>query len=70
MLKEAIRGAGLRQNALAAACGISSAAVSHWVRLDSVPAKHLPRVARLLGVEPETLRPDLYQEPAPPERAT
>lgn len=63
MLKERIRAAGKRQCTIAEICGVSPAAVSHWVRLGRVPADHLPRVAKLLDVTPETLRPDLYDAP-------
>ncbi|WP_222594212.1 helix-turn-helix domain-containing protein [Kozakia baliensis] len=41
---------------IAAACGVSSPAVSQWKR---VPERHLPKVAELLNTTPERLRPDL-----------
>jgi pyruvate kinase len=54
-----IRGATKR---LADGLGISTAAVSQWER---VPRDRVVQAARILGVSPEDLRPDLYtSEPA------
>ncbi len=47
---------------IAAALGISTAAVSQWRR---VPDERVAEVARALGVAPENIRPDLG--PVPPE---
>ena len=47
-----------RMNArIAQCCQISTAAVSQWRR---VPQKHLERVAKISGIAPEDLRPDLF----------
>ncbi|MCE2576039.1 helix-turn-helix domain-containing protein [Komagataeibacter sp. FNDCR2] len=43
---------------IAAACNITPQAVSQWKR---VPTHHVETVARLLGVTPDRLRPDLAQ---------
>lgn len=51
-----------RRNAvrdIAAACGISTAAVSQWSR---VPIRHLGAVADLVGMEQSELRPDLLDK--------
>ena len=48
-----------RRNAvrdIAAACGISTAAVSQWTR---VPVRHLHTVADVMKVSQDVLRPDL-----------
>lgn len=42
---------------LAAGLGISRAAVTGW---DRVPQKRLDEVARLTGLTPQQLRPDVY----------
>jgi pyruvate kinase len=49
-----IRGATKR---LADGLGISAAAVSQWER---VPRERVVKAARILGVRPEDLRPDIY----------
>ena len=49
-----IRGATKR---LAEGLGISAAAVSQW---DRVPRDRVVEAARILGVTPAELRPDLY----------
>lgn len=54
----ALRGANKR---IAAACGISTAAVSQWTR---IPAKHVSAVARVTGIPVKELRPDLSEESA------
>jgi pyruvate kinase len=46
---------------IAAALGISTAAVSQWVRC---PACHLDAVSGISGVPREALRPDLFPEKA------
>lgn len=52
---------------VAAALGITTAAVSTWRR---VPKKRVEAVAEVLGVPPERLRPDLYeQKPSSAEAA-
>ncbi|HUN01078.1 MAG TPA: YdaS family helix-turn-helix protein [Halothiobacillus sp.] len=51
-----IRGAVTR---IAAACNISTAAVSQWRK---VPKKHLLEVSQVSGLPPEQLRPDLMPE--------
>ena len=43
--------------AVSEACGIRSQTISNWTR---VPAKHVDTVARITGVKPYRLRPDLY----------
>src|SRR5688572_30241478 len=47
---------------IATELGISTAAVSQWRR---VPDDRVLDVARILGLEPRTLRPDLSEPPAP-----
>lgn len=47
-----------RMNArIAECCQISTAAVSQWRR---VPQKHLEKVAKISGLSPAALRPDLF----------
>ena len=55
--------------AIAAALGISRAAVSQWRR---VPGKHVTSVAEITGMPPHVLRPDLCAPPnlAPRTRAS
>lgn len=48
-------------NALARALGISSAAVSTWRR---VPPARVQACARITGIAPHHIRPDLYADPA------
>ena len=43
---------------IAAACNVTPQAVSQWKR---VPTHHVATVARLLGITPDRLRPDLAQ---------
>lgn len=43
---------------IAEAVGISRAAVSQWQR---VPERHVDAVARVTGIPPWQLRPDLYR---------
>ena len=50
-----------RRNAvrdIAAACGVTTAAVSQWRR---VPRKHIEAVAQVMDVQPDALRPDLSE---------
>jgi hypothetical protein len=56
-LKAAIEAAG-GMRLLAERLGIRWEAVQRWER---VPAERLIQVARLTGIQPEILRPDLYQ---------
>jgi pyruvate kinase len=58
-----IRGATKR---LAEGLGISTAAVSQWER---VPRDRVVQAARILGVSPCDLRPDLYEAREPAEAA-
>lgn len=46
---------------VADACGISSASVSVWTQ---VPPRHVRAVAKLAGLCPSEVRPDLYDPPA------
>ena len=46
--------------AIAGACGITTQAVSQWER---VPPTRVRIVARLTGIPPHVLRPDLYDRP-------
>lgn len=46
-----------RHAALAAACGITHAAISQWVR---VPAERVRAVSNFTGIPLNELRPDLY----------
>src|SRR6478736_5026192 len=50
---------GLRTT-VAHACGVSRAAVYQWQR---VPVRHVYTVARLLGIEAEHVRPDVFLAP-------
>ncbi len=43
---------------IAEACGISTAAVSQWNR---VPRRHVEAVARVTGIDPQQLRPDMFE---------
>jgi pyruvate kinase len=45
---------------IAAAVGVTRAAVSQWRR---VPERHLGAVARITGISRRRLRPDLYDGP-------
>ena len=70
-LRKALEKAG-GPSALARELKIGASAITQWSRL---PAKWLPHVARLTGMDPEQLRPDLYAEaarlqPAPQLQAT
>lgn len=46
---------------LAEALGVVPSAVTQWSR---VPARHVPRVAALAGVDGRMIRPDLYPSEA------
>ena len=52
--------------AVAAECGIRTAAVSQWKR---VPEKRLEATAAALGIPAHLLRPDLCPSPQPQEAA-
>jgi len=56
VLEEALQ-TRLMVKRIAAACGIRTQAVSKWSR---VPERHVGIVARLTGLRPCQLRPDLY----------
>ena len=45
--------------ALAEALGISSHAISQWSR---VPAERVGQVARITGLSPDQIRPDIFVE--------
>ena len=45
---------------IAEICGVTPQAVFLWRRDQRVPAKHVPLLARKLGLRPAQLRPDLY----------
>lgn len=55
-LEEVFRRAGTLSS-VAAHLGISRAAVSVWRK---VPLRHLRAIAKLTGLPPERLRPDLF----------
>jgi DNA-binding transcriptional regulator YdaS (Cro superfamily)/post-segregation antitoxin (ccd killing protein) len=52
--------------ALTAALGLSKSVVGNWRRTGGIPAGRVPAVARLTGLPPEALRPDLFSPAAPP----
>lgn len=47
---------------VAEACGLTRAAMTGWVR---VPAVHVKTVAKLLGIAPEVIRPDIFADREP-----
>ena len=49
------------QTALAAACGVSQAAVVKWLNGGKMDVRHIPHIIRATGgaVRPEELRPDV-----------
>jgi len=56
ILSEAFKLRGMTKS-VSEACGIRSQTISNWKR---VPAKHVDTVARITGMKPYRLRPDLY----------
>ena len=59
-LEAAIQAAG-GSSALAAQLGMVKSAIGNWRRREGgVPPKHVPAVARITGLSPTTLRPDLF----------
>lgn len=59
-----MRETGLTQDALAATCGVTQPCISYWLR-DGVPIKRLAQVAKVTGLRPIDLRPDLRDLLAP-----
>jgi DNA-binding transcriptional regulator YdaS (Cro superfamily) len=55
-LREALKAIG-GPTALGRKLGITSQAISQW---DKVPSAQVIRVARITGISPHELRPDLY----------
>lgn len=49
-----------KKAALARELDITRGAVQAWVRNDRVPAERIGDVARITGLAPEILRPDLF----------
>jgi len=56
-LKTWIAGERGRLTRLAEACGITHSAIYQW---ENVPAEHVRKVADFTGLDPVTLRPDLF----------
>lgn len=52
----------IRVTKLAVALGITSGAVSQW---KEVPAERIGEVARITGLKPEVIRPDIFAKRAP-----
>lgn len=67
-LKKAIRLAG-GQSRLAAALGIKQPSISEWLKRGQVPVERVARVADLVGMTREELRPDIFGEPTKKEAA-
>lgn len=65
-VEEAVRVAGNLRN-VAAHLGVTSQAISQWVRYQKVPPKRVLGLEALSGVSRHDLRPDIYG-PAPSER--
>lgn len=63
-LERAIAAAG-GPKALADALGCSRTAISNWRAEGGLPASRIPSVARVTGLPPEALRPDLFGRPNP-----
>jgi DNA-binding transcriptional regulator YdaS (Cro superfamily) len=66
MIAEAIEKAG-GVSALARAVGVDHSTVIGWRRAGRVPAERVRRIAEVTGMSPHSLRPDLYDPPAPPQ---
>lgn len=65
MLQAALKAKGLRQSAVADACGVTDGTVSKWVRgLIVIPAERVARVSEVTGIPPHELRPDVFPAPA------
>lgn len=47
-------------SAVARELGVTKQAVHHWAKRNRVGASRVPRFAKLVGVSPESLRPDMY----------
>jgi DNA-binding transcriptional regulator YdaS (Cro superfamily) len=52
------------QGALARRLGVTTAALSQWRTKRRIPAERVLAVSRLTGLSPNTLRPDIYPDPA------
>jgi pyruvate kinase len=63
-LYDHLRSRGIKPAELASALGVNKGNVSHWNRY-RVPVARLADVARVSGIAPEALRPDIFD---PPER--
>lgn len=62
-LAAAINAAG-GSSALASRLGMVKSVIGNWRRREGgVPAKHVPAVARVTGLSPTMLRPDLFPVP-------
>jgi post-segregation antitoxin (ccd killing protein)/DNA-binding transcriptional regulator YdaS (Cro superfamily) len=61
-LNRAISAAG-GGSALARALKLSPSAVANWKAEGGIPASRVPSVARVTGLAPEELRPDLFRIP-------
>lgn len=63
-LQEHLKKTGMTQVELAALCGVSQPTVSTWIR-GRVPINRVLQVARITGLRPVDLRPELQDFIAP-----
>ncbi len=61
MIREFREREGLSQTALGQRLGVTQAAVSQW-EANKVSWSHVGKLARMMGVDPKVLRPDLFGE--------
>lgn len=65
--RAALRSSGLSQKFIAEEVGVDPTAVSNWKRGEDLPSQdRLPKLCKILGVEPDYFNPEGVKNPRPP----
>jgi len=60
-----MRAHSVTQSELAKSLGLTQGAVSQWVTHGAVPLRRVGEIARLTGLTPQSLRPDVFDVQRP-----